>query len=84
MWYRFEEGNPIAIPRLEKYSVAWYDTSKGGQCFDEISYSPCEIGAVISYVETVEDAVKNDRSRVFAHFDNGDIYELKFELVEVG
>ena len=29
--------------------------------------------------ETVEDENNSDRSRVFVHMDNGDIYELKME-----
>jgi len=26
MWYKFENGNPIWIPRIKKYQVALYDT----------------------------------------------------------
>lgn len=82
MWYRFEEGNPVGIPRIISYHLAWYDMTKGGTCFDESFFKPDDIGEVMCYVETVEDECNYDRSRVFAHFDNGDIYELKLEKVD--
>ena len=79
MWYRFEEGNPLGIPRVTCYHVAFYDVK--GMCFDEDYYLPDEIHKVIPYVETIEDVDKQDRSKVFVHFGNGDIYELKMEKV---
>lgn len=84
MWYRFEKGNPFGIPRVKEYQVAWYDMDMDGSCFDESFYQPDEIGMVIPYVETIEDENHHDRSRVFVHFDNGDIYELKLEKIEKG
>ena len=33
----------------------------------------------LKIVETVEDENNSDRSRVFVHMDNGDVYELKME-----
>ena len=81
MWYKFEEGNPIGIPRVKKYQVAWYDMGHKGDCFDESFYTPNEIDAVMPFIETVEDVNNSDRSRVFVHFDNGDVYELKLELL---
>jgi hypothetical protein len=80
MWYRFEEGNPIGIPRIKEYQVAWYDN--GGSCFDEDWYLPDEINTAITYVETEEDIGNTDRSKVFAIFDNGDRYELKLVKVD--
>lgn len=77
MWYRFEDGNSVGIPRIKEYRVAFYDTTQNGECFDESYYSPDEINKVIPYVETIEDKDDYDRTRVFACFDNGDIYELK-------
>ena len=84
MWYRFEEGNPFGVWRVKQYQVAWYDMDMGGDCFDECFYKPNEIDKVIDHVETVEDENHHDRSRVFVHFDNGDIYELKLEKIEKG
>ena len=81
MWYRFEEDNPIGTPRIKQYQVAWYDMTNDGVCFDEDFFSPDEIDKVMPFVETVEDADNEDRSKVFVHFDNGDIYELKMEKV---
>lgn len=81
MWYRFEEGNPVGIPRIKEYRVGWYDMTMGGMCFDEDFYSPDAINKVISRVETIEDEGNADRTKVFVHFDNGDIYELKMEKV---
>ena len=37
------------------------------------------IGMILPYIETVEDVNKTDRSRVFVHMDNEDVYELKME-----
>ena len=81
MWYRFEEGNPIGIPRIKNYHIALYDMTRDGSCFDEAFFNPDEISKVIPYVETVEDEGNDDRSRVFVHFDDGDMYELKLEKI---
>lgn len=62
----------------------WYDMKQGQNCFDESFYKPEDIGKVITYVETVEDVNNCDRTRVFAHFDDGDIYELKLKKIEKG
>lgn len=73
---------------LEKYQVAWYDMSKGGKCFDEFFHYPEEANDVIdSIILDVGEPFENNesystRARAFAHFDNGDIYELKFEKVD--
>lgn len=82
MWYKFEDDNPIGIPRIKGYQVAWYDMEQEQNCFDESFYKPEDIDKVITYVETVEDVNNCDRSRVFVHFDDGDIYELKLEKIE--
>lgn len=79
MWYRFDEENQVGIPRIKCYQVAFYDMTMGGICFDESFFAPDEIDKVMPYVETVEDVTNEDRSKVFVHFDNGDIYELKME-----
>ena len=82
MWYRFEKGQEVGIPRIKNYQICWYDMERGGSCFDESFYSPDEIGVVIPFVETVEDEGGFDRSRVFVHFDDGDEYELKLIKVD--
>lgn len=82
MWYRFEEGHDVGIPRIKNYQICWYDMEFGGKCFDEGFYPPEEINKVIPFVETVEDEGNFDRSRVFVHFDDGDKYELKLIKVD--
>ena len=60
---------------------------QNGDCFDEDFVLPKDneiktlesIGTILPYIETVEDENKTDRSRVFVHMDNGDVYELKME-----
>ena len=82
MWYRFEEGNPVGIPRIKNYQVAFYDVNRNYKCFDESFFEPNEIDNAITYVETEEDEnAPDNRCRVFAHFDNGDMYELKLEKI---
>ena len=78
MWYRFEKDNPKGICRVKHFQIAWYDMQRNGNgdCFDEDFVSPDGIDRVIPYVETVEDKNNSDRSRVFVHMDNGDVYEL--------
>ena len=86
-WYRFEEGNPKGILRIKSLQVAWYDIERNGDCFDESFIFPSEdikdtfhsLGMMLTYVEIEEDANKIDRSRVFVHMDNGDMYELKMK-----
>lgn len=82
MWYRFEEGNPVGIPRIKEYAVAFYDMTKDGKCFDETFFKPDEIDDAITYVETIEDIGSSYKCRVFAYFDDGDIYELKLEKMK--
>ena len=76
MWFRFEKGNPKGICRVKHIQVAWYDMERNGDCFDEDFVLVDGIDRVIPYVETIEDENKIDRSRVFVHMDNGDVYEL--------
>lgn len=84
MWYKFEEGKPVGIPRIKEYQVAWYDMEQNGDCFDEDFYEPEDIGKVITYVETIEDKSNSDRTRVFVYFDDGEQYELKLERIKKG
>ena len=82
MWYRFEKGQDVGIPRIKNYQICFYDMERGGSCFDEDFCSPDEIGRVIPFVETIEDEGNFDRCRVFVHFDDGDEYELKLIKVD--
>lgn len=88
MWFKFKRGNPKGTLRVKYVQVAWYDMERNGECFDEDFIFPSaedesitlkNIGMILSYVETVEDMDKSDRSRVFVHFDNGNVYELKMD-----
>ena len=80
-WYRFFKDKVKGQLKIDKAQVAWYDMTNNGRCFDEDFCSPDEIDKVITYVETIEDMGNRDRSKVFVHFDNGDIYELNMEKV---
>lgn len=87
MWYRFKKGESKGKLRVKRVQVVWYDMEQNGDCFDEdfVLQKDNEIktlesiGTILPYVETVEDENKTDRSRVFVHMDNGDVYELKIE-----
>lgn len=76
MWFRFEKDNPKGVCRVKHFQICWYDMQHNGDCFDEDFVSPDAINRVIPYVETIEDENNRDRSRVFVHMDNGDVYEL--------
>lgn len=81
MWFKFDKPDEPGVLDVKCYQVCWYDEK--GTCFDESFYSPDKIGYIIPYVETEAD--KNepyDHSKVFVHFGNGDIYEIKLEKVE--
>lgn len=65
--------------KVKCFQIAWYDMQHNGECFDEDYVHPDGIDRVIPYVETVEDENNQDRSRVFVHMDNGDVYELKMQ-----
>lgn len=82
MWYKFEKGQYVCIPRIKNYQICWYDMERDGGCFDEDFCSPDEIDRVIPFVETIEDEGNFSRSRVFVNFDNGDEYELKLIKVD--
>lgn len=90
MWFKSGKGESKGKLRIKHVQVAWYDMERNGDCFDEnfIFPSPedesktlANIGMILPYVETEEDDSKSDRSRVFVHFDNGDVYELKLEKI---
>lgn len=90
MWFKFEKDNPKGKLRIKHVQVAWYDMERNGDCFDENFVFPSlenesktleDIGMILPYIETEEDEGKSDRSRVFVHFDNDDVYELKLEKI---
>lgn len=84
MWFKFKKGEPKGKLRVKQVQVAWYDMERNGDCFDEnwIMHNGNDketlqsIGMLLPFVETVEDEGNPDRSRVFVHMDNGDVYEL--------
>lgn len=88
MWFKFGADNFKRKLRVKQVQVAWYDMKHNGDCFDEswlssesdnIKKTLEKIGTLLPYVETVEDEKKSDRSRVFVHMDDGDVYELQMK-----
>lgn len=79
MWYRFKKRNPKDTCKVKQFQIAWYDMERNGSCFDEDFVVTDKIDRVIPHVGTVEDENHRDRSRVFVHMDNGDVYELKMK-----
>ena len=82
MWYRFEDGSDIGIPRIKYYQINFYDMNHEGACFEEDLRDPQEIDTVMPFVETEEDKCNSIRIRVFAHFDHDDMYELKLVKID--
>jgi len=90
VWFKFTKENYKRKLRIKYAQVAWYDMERNGECFDEEFIFPSSedesktlknIGMLLPYVETAEDDGNSDRSRVFVHFDNDDVYELKMEKI---
>ena len=78
MNYIFKDGNEWGIFPIEKFQVCFYDMIKDGKCFDENFIYPKEFSVEdLIYIDTEENEKDFDRSRVFVHHLNGDIYELK-------
>lgn len=87
MWWKFKKGEPKGKLRAKRLQVAWYDMEDNGRCFDEsfIDNKGTErdflnsLGLWATYVDMNEedDKKKCDRSRVFVHMDNGDVFELE-------
>lgn len=64
---------------VKQYQVVFYDMNKDGDCFDEAFYLPDEADKVLSFVERENNPFASEKSRVFAHFEDGSVYELKLE-----
>lgn len=67
-WYRFDKDNPVGIPRIKEYIVAFYD-ERTGECYDEARYAPEDLYKAMCY--TMEPLCK-----VFAVLDERELYEL--------
>lgn len=84
MWYRFFKDKVKGQLKIDKVQVCWYDMERGGSCFDESWFvhkgndtkTLEHIGKWLTYVELDLNADKCDKSRVFIHMDDGDVYEL--------
>lgn len=90
MWYKFIEGEPRGRLRIDRVQVAWYDMDRNGDCFDEdwIMHNGDnietlqKIGVNLPYIETDINANKCDKSRVFIHMDDGNVYELLMKKLD--
>ena len=84
-WYRFFKDKVKGQLKIDRAQVAWYDMERGGSCFDESWIvhkgddvkTLKDIGMWLTYVELDENVDKCDKSRVFIHMDDGELYELK-------
>lgn len=75
-WYRWINGDPIGIFRVEYYQAAFYDTNG---CYDESRWRSHELSKAIAYARTPDEEIG---SRLYAVFDNGDKYEIFAKKVE--
>lgn len=81
MKYIFNEKsnfqNQIGKYPIDYFHICWYDMEKGGDCYDEDDISPTTFGpSMFTYIDTEDNKDDSDRSRIFVHHINGDIYEL--------
>ena len=79
--YIFDKNDPN-YPRgkfpIDHFQLCWYDMEKNQKCFDEDIIKPNEFKVnFYTYIDTDENEGDSDRSRVFVHHVNGDIYELR-------
>ena len=89
-WYRFFKDKIKGQLRIDRVQVCWYDMERNGYCFDEswIMHKGDDvktlqgIGMWLPYVELDKNADKCDKSRVFIHMDDGEVYELKLEKLD--
>ena len=84
-WYRFFKDKIKGQLKVDRAQVCFYDMTRGGSCFDESFVVPDgddrkalqQIGMMLTYIELDPNANKRDKSRVFIHMDDGEVYELQ-------
>lgn len=64
---------------IDSIQLCWYDMNDENQgCYDEDTIIPDLFkGNCLTYIDTEENEGDSDRSRVFVHHINGDVYELR-------
>lgn len=65
---------------IECYQVAFYDLIGNGKCFDESFFKPEDADIALDYVDYKDLRFDNQptfKTRVFVHYTDGRIYELK-------
>lgn len=75
-WYRFKEGDPIGVFRVQEYKVVFYDEHG---CYDESWYKCHDLAKIICFARTPDE---KEGSRLYAIFDNGERYEIFAKKVE--
>ena len=71
---KYQKGeNPI-----DYMHISWYDMNKNNKCYDEDWFDPKIFKShdFMTYIDTEDNEGDSDRTRVFVHLKNGDIYEL--------
>ena len=81
MKYIFEEksNSPTQKGKLpiDYFQICWYDMDKNQQCFDEDIIEPGVFNSnCLTYIDTDENEGDSDRTRIFVHHINKDVYEL--------
>ena len=78
MKYIFKEGKVQGEYPIDYFRICWYDMEENESCYDETWVNPENFSSkYFTYIDTEEDEDCIDRSRIFAHHKNGDIYELR-------
>ena len=65
---------------IKFYHVAFYDLTRDGKCFDESFFKPDEADKALDYVDYMDSKCSGQptfKTRVFVHYTDGRIYELK-------
>lgn len=78
MKYIFKDDKKVGEMPIKEFQLCFYDMKKDGTCYDENFFPPNEFNVSdLVFVDTEENKNDTDRTRLFMHHINGDIYELK-------
>jgi len=83
--FKEKDDSPTQIGEMpiDYFQLCWYDMSKDQSCYDEDYITPRQFNIkLLTYIDTEEDKNDLDRTRLFLHHKDGDIYELCLHKID--